>query len=342
MSPLLKTRPQIRQLAADLGLGSPKDAVRAILEFCERQVRAVLKEFPHCSSPPQLLEALANKLRTRFEVVTSDTELRQLQKRYAGQGEKGFARLEEELSPDVYGITLRRMQRELWEPDFVSVIDCRGDKVHRQNHTKWHEVGHLLILTSEARVAFRRTHCVEAEMKPPEESLVDVIAGTFAFLPEMVQAHVTGEVSFELIEDIRAKLCPEASRQSALIGIVKAWPTPCLLVHAQLALRKQERQGLRQGAFGFDVPPAAVLRAVHVTPSEAARKEGFSIFPNMRVPERSVIHRIFGDCGGHLEAIENLSWWEASDGTKLSAAKVLVKARYAWDSVDALVAPVAA
>jgi hypothetical protein len=68
-------------------------------------------------------------LGTHFEVVRTDTELRQLQKRYLHKGEKVFVRLEEELGrADVYGITIKLKQRELWEPDFVSVIDCRGDK----------------------------------------------------------------------------------------------------------------------------------------------------------------------------------------------------------------------
>jgi hypothetical protein len=97
--------------------------------------------------------------------------------------------------------------------------------------------------------------------KAPEESLVDVIAGAFAFFPEMVRPLARNPVSFELIERIREQLSPQASRQSALIGIVKAWPTPCLLVHAELGLRRNEKRKLQQGSFGFEPQPEFYLRA---------------------------------------------------------------------------------
>jgi hypothetical protein len=235
----------------------------------------------------------------------------------------------------VYGITIRLKQRELWEPDFVSVIDCRGEKAQKENYTKWHELGHLLILTSDSRSTFRRTH--SAEISDPEKSLIEVIAGRFAFCPDMIRAHVTGTASFELIETIRSKVCPEASRQSALIGIAKAWPAPLLLVRAELGLRRSEERELQQGAFEFKDVPQAALRAVHVTASEAVRERNVTIHQNMRVPKRSVISHVFDAAYGEDEAVENLSSWEASDGTKLPPAKVTVRARYSWNGVDALI-----
>lgn len=322
-----------------LGLGAYSDPLRAILVHCEKQVKAVLQEFPHCVTPTQLLDALANKLGTHFEVVRTEAELRQLQKQHLNKGEKGFVRLEEELGrADVYGITIKLKQRELWEPDFVSVIDCRGDKACKENYTKWHEIGHLLILTDNNRSTFRRTHC-STDTQDPEETLVELIAGRFAFWPEMIRPHVSGVASFDLIEEIRQKVSPEASRQSALIGIVKAWPDQLLLVRAELGLRKSEERALRQGTFGFDEAPHPSLRAVHVSASDSAKDRGFTIHQNMRVPEGSVIYRIFETGSGSDEAVENLSSWESSDGTRLPPIKISVSARFNWDGVDALIAP---
>jgi len=338
MSPLKSTK-RIRNLAIELGLGAYADALRAILVHCEKQVRAVLQEFPHCVTPGQLLDALANKLGTHFEVVRTDAELHRLQKRCLAQREKSFVSLEEELRhPDVYGITIKLKQRELWEPDFVSVIDCRGDKACKENYTKWHEIGHLLILTDNSRTTFRRTHC-GTDPQDPEEALVEMIAGKFAFWFEMIRQHISGPASFELIERIRQKVSPEASRQSALIGIVKAWPDPLLLVRAELGRRKSEERALQQGTFGFNEVPQPVLRAVHVTASETAKDRGFTIHPNMRIPERSVIYRTFGAGSGSEVAVEDLSFWESSDGTRLPPAKVSVSARFNWNGVDALIAP---
>ena len=181
MSPRLKSRNQIRKLAFDLGLGETNDPVCAIVDWCERRVRTILKEFPHCTSPAQLLEILANKLGTEFQVVRTNEELCQLQHHYVSEGEKAFARLEEEFTDDVYGITFRRMRRKFWEPEFVSVIDSRGEKEYLEYYTKWHEVGHLLILPDAARVSFKRSHWADADLKGIEESIVDIVTGTFAF-----------------------------------------------------------------------------------------------------------------------------------------------------------------
>jgi len=209
-----------------------------------------------------------------------------------GKGEKIFARLVEELHDDVFGITFRLYNRESWEPEFVSVIDCRGPKAARVYYTKWHEIAHLLVQTDQMRLSYRRTHC-ETGPKDPEEALIDVIAGKFAFYQPFIKEHAEGEISFEAIENLRARLCPEASQQSALIGFVNVWPEPCLLVQAQLALRKHEKPLPGQESFGFGEQPQPSLRAVKVSPNDAAREIGLTIFENMRVPEQSVIFRAF-------------------------------------------------
>src|SRR5258708_32058240 len=83
----------------------------------------------------------------------------------------------------------------------------------------------------------------------------------------------TGEISFEAIEAIRDELCPDGSLTSAMIGIAKAWPQPCLLIEAALAHKKGYGDS-SQGMFGFVTPPAPTLRAVNVMPNDAARHQG--------------------------------------------------------------------
>ena len=92
-----------------------------------------------------------------------------------------------------------------------------------------------------------------------------------------------------------------------------------------------------QNHFGFIEAPAEYLRAVKVTLSDAAREAGFSIFRNMRVPESSIIHRVYSDSIFELEADEDLNMWGSSSGDFLSAQKVTVKARKSWDGVEALI-----
>jgi|SRR5271156_6088058 len=339
MSPAtLKRNYKIHALASDLGIRTSSDPIRDIVRFCERRIQRFLRDFPDCLTLSQLLDLSASKLGTKFEEIQSDDQLEEVRGRYLRQGEKAFASLHEELSSNVLGVTFKRLSRKAWELPYVSIIDCRGEKGLRSYYTKWHELGHLLILTDQMRLAFRRTH-FGLDEKDPEEALVDVIAGAFGFFPEIVRKFATGKISFDQIEAMRTELCPEASQQSSLIGITKAWPTPCILLQAQLGLKRGESRGLAQGTLGFHEPPKEVLRACQVTSNESARSANLVIFPNMRVPERSIIYKVFAGELDHAEAVENLSWWESSDGSCLPGAKVLVQARSAWGAVRALITP---
>jgi hypothetical protein len=337
MSPAaLKRNYKIHALASDLGIRPTGDPIREIVRFCEKRVRRFLRDFPDCRTLSQLLEISASKLGTRFEEIHSDDQLDEVRTRYLRQGERAFASLHEELSALVFGLTFKRISRKSWELPYVSVVDCRGEKKFRSYYTKWHELGHLLILTDQMRLTFRRTH-FGLDDKDPEEALVDVIAGAFGFLPDLVRPLAKGQLSFDQIENIRTKLCPEASQLSSLIGIAKAWPTPCILLQAQMALKRGERRELAQGTLGFQEKPKEMLRAVQVTSNDAAREANVVIFPNMRIPESSIINRVFAGDAVDGQAAEDLSWWESSDGSRLPSAKVLVQVRTSWDGVRALI-----
>ena len=309
----LKRSYKIHALASDLGIKSSGDPVREIVRFCEKRVRRFLRDFPDCATLSQLLDIAASKLGTKFEEIHSDDELDEVRERYLRQGEKAFASLQEELSAQVFGVTFRRTSRKPWELPFVSVIDCREEKRFRSYYTKWHELGHLLILTDQMRLTFRRTH-FGLEDKDPEEALVDVIAGAFGFLPDIVRPLAKGQPSFDRIEDIRAKLCPEASQQASLIGIAKAWSLRVFCSWRQLALKRGERRDLGAGRFRF---PGGAERGASSHPGDVAhavaRAANLVIFPNMRVPEQSVINRVFSGDTVDAQAAENLSWWESSD-----------------------------
>ena len=341
MAHRLQDSPKIHHLAHELGMPPSRTVVADILNFCENRVKELLVDFLDCTNLSEVLDCVAAKAGTVFEVVHSDEELLQIRQKYLELGEVRFAAIIEDLSgKDDFGITIRRKKREPWELLYVSVIDCRGDKAAREYFTKWHEVAHLLTLTDQMRVSFRRSHS-SANKKDPEEILMDVIAGRLGFHPPGEFSHTTDEISFEVIDQLRHRLCPEASKQSALIGFVKFWPTPCLLICAKMNLRKREEEQLCQHSFSFVEGPKPVLRAVYVTASDAARESGFNIFENMRIPEASVIHRVFNESTEYDEAEEDLCWWKTSSGMILPECRILIKARRGWDMVEALITPVA-
>jgi hypothetical protein len=330
----LKNSIAVWKLARDLGIGATDDPIAAVIKFCDKRVQDFLKSFPECNTLTELLDCIAAKLGTVFEIVTTDEDLRQIQKKYLSEGEKIFATLDQELSEDVFAITYRRNNREDWEREFVSVIDSRGSKAARAYFTKWHELAHLLTLTDQLRLSFRRTH-VAKSFNSPEEALMEMIAGHFGFYGPFIKPHIGGTISFEAIEALRREVCPEASQQSALIGIVKAWPQPCLLVNARLATKKGE--ALQQNLFSSNSSSSS-LRSVHVTINEAARRNHLAIFENMRVPESSIIYRVFQGMP-YGEAVENLSSWESSKGFRLRDRLVEVQAKGSWEAVDALITP---
>jgi hypothetical protein len=331
----LKQSPQIWKLATDLGLKPKDDALAEIVKFCAKRIRAMLAEFM-CDDLSGLLLAAAAKLDTVFIEVRSDDDIASVRRQFIDRGEVAFVNLESQLAPDVFAITYSLLKARRGDRQFVSIIDCRGEKAWRTYFSKWHELAHLLTLTPQTRLKFCRTHCV-AEQKDPEEAAMDVIAGAVGFLPELIRKHATGGISFDKVLQLREKLCPEASFQASLIGITSSWPTPTLLIQPGLGLRKREQIRADQNSFGFRDKPEPVLRALSVGSNEAAKAVGLQVHRNMRVPETSVIHKVFSGEANHLKTAEDLAWWKASDGSSLSPTTVFVEAKRFGEEIYALV-----
>jgi hypothetical protein len=334
MAPKTEIPFQYFKLAKDLQLRASRDPVAAILHYCDRRISEFLSDMGECNSLSEMLEWVANKVGTVFKIVRNDADLHRIQEEFLNRGEKCFANLERDLSPEVFGITYRRQNGMEWEPAFVSVIDCRGVKGARAYFTKWHEIAHLLTLTQQLRLVFRRTHS-SVSGEDPEERLMDMIAGRFGFYAPVFHKIIENGISFGEIERLRTELCPEASLQATIINLVRYWPTPCILIKAEIGFNAREESQLRQGAFDFVEPPQAVLRAVRATANDKARDIAFQLFENMRVPVDSVINRVFQN--GHTleESIEDLSWWSG-----LPKRKIKVEARLNNGHVDALIVPI--
>jgi hypothetical protein len=337
MVPRLKTSLEIWKLARDLGLNPKDDPLTEILRHCVKSVQSFLKEFP-CNRLSDLLEVAAAKLDTIFIEIRNDDDLEKVQREYLQKGEIAFAALEKQLGPKVYAITFKRLSLRRGERRFVSIIDCRGDKIWRSYFSKWHELAHLLTLTPQMRLKFCRTHALP-EQKDPEEAAMDVIAGEIGFRPQLVACKGEGKISFEKINALRKELCPEASFQASVIGFVKAWPSPCVLVEAGLGYKKFVKRMLTEGTFDFVNLPIAQLRAQHINANDAAREADVIIYPNMRVPTKSIIYSVFSNGLLETQAVENLEWWQTSSGEVLKTRRVSVEVRKNGDRVLALIVP---
>jgi hypothetical protein len=324
--------PKIWEIASALHLPVTDAPAVAILSYCERRAAKILTDFPDCTNPAELLDIMAAMLGTSFEEIHSDDGLLELRDRYCRAGEFGFASLHKDLDIDAFGVTYRRIAATLGERAFVSVIDCRGNKSLRSYFTKWHELGHLLILTNQQTLSFRRTHS-EGTRKDPEESLVDLIAGHMGFYPRFLLPEMQIAVSFGEVDRIRAKLFPEASFQASANAYTKHHSEPCLLIEAKLALKVGEKADLSQETFDFIDPPTPKLRVHSIIASASAKKNGLYIPKNFRVPEASIVHGTFLDGRDHAIAQECLSLWDASGGKRLKPMPIRVEVRQHFNSV---------
>ncbi|MBX3289986.1 MAG: hypothetical protein KF855_11650 [Acidobacteria bacterium] len=322
----------IHKLASDLGLRASGNPIASILAFCDRKVEGFLNEMDRCDSLADFLKWVEARVGTKFYCIRTENDLRSIVAEYVARGEKVFAGLEAELSDDVYGITYRLQNAEAIAPPFISIIDCRREKGSRAYFTKWHEIAHLLTLTDQQRLRFTRSHS-EADKKDPEERLMDIIAGKFGFYDRIFHKTVSGNISFSELERVRQELCPEASLQSSLISFIKYWPMPCIYLRADIGLNRREKQAADQGTFDFLDVPVPVLRAVEVSVNERAREDGFQLFPNMRIPESSIVQTVFSNGCGSANSIEDFREWNSR-----SSGNVSIEARFR-NGVEVLITP---
>ena len=320
-------------VARELGLPALANPVEAVVDWCVAKIAGFERELP-CSTLDALLQLAANRLGVRLRVVRTDAELAALVSEYTARGERAFALLPTTLEGTTLGETIKLTRRLPGELAFVAVIDARGPKVHREYYTCWHELAHVLTLTDSTCTHF---HDPSSDAKDPEEKLMDAIAGRLAFYAPFVRRVLpAGVLSFAVLERVRETLCPGASWQSTLIGVTPASDVPALVIRAELAVKKAQRPKPGQRSL-FPLPPVpGQLRAVRVSPNDAARRAGFMIYENMRVPEASAIGRAMAvTCT--VSGDEDLHDWESSQRGCLPSTQIRVDARRGGDGVDALV-----
>lgn len=322
MSERLNANETVRVLSHDLGLPPGPRPVQQITKFCEQRIARWLDELPGKHDAATILGIAAAKLSTSFVEVHSDSELVAIQQRYLSQGEAGFAFLKDDFDSGVLGITLRLLKRKPFEPMFVSVINCCGRNCERAYFTKWHELVHLLTLTDQTRLAFKRTH-VEYDQKDPEEALVDVIAGVLAYHRKLLKPYSGKRLSFSLVDAIRDSVFSVSSRQAALLGITHQWPKPCVLLSVGLA-----------GKAGSK---SRELRAMMARPNPAALDAGVVVIPRFRVPQESIIRAAFHDRSVIKAGVqEPLELWTSSDGSQWSGGHFHIDIQNGYDSMQVL------
>jgi hypothetical protein len=177
---------------------------------------------------------------------------------------------------------------------------------------------------------------------------MDEIAGRVGFYeplfgPVFAREHRQAPLAFKTVEAIRNAYCGEASFQATLFACHRRMKSPVVYIEAEVKYKADEERRLRskQRKFFADDPPVAKLRVGLAVPNQAAIDQSFRVMPNMRVPESSVIHKLYSDATTEqASGEENLGSWEFSDGGSLPDCNVSVDARKAGDRILAIVQPV--
>jgi hypothetical protein len=293
-----------------------------------------------------LERALCDDLNLTIHEIHNDEELNNLSIRYATEAKDPvFASLAMHLEGKVCGVLfqLKHIIRN-GERCYVTFIDCRGEKNARRFFTRWHEIAHRLTLFEQFEMPFRRTTIPEIQ-RDPIERLMDMIAADVGFFdplfqPVLIEAVRSHGFTFDVVEKVRSEFCPDASFQSTLNACAARVKTPLIVVEAALGLKKSEKQ-FSVDATGSAGVPKPLLRVSISIPNDAARKQGFCIPKNMRVPEQSIIFHCFSEVLNQPDdTIEDLAWWASSDGKHLPTWPVRVHARRLYDKVIAVVQPI--
>ncbi len=339
----LEDIPAIKQMAKELGLGKYRNAERAIREYCVKKIEQLLKPFGDVGDLTRFLEIVSSSLGVKFEQIEDDYQLGELIRIYTSQGEIAFADLHNQLDDETDAVVYRLLKPKQWK--YTAVIDCRGYKKYRAYFSKWHEVAHVLTMSPQESFQFRRT---PAEKKQPKEQMVDRVAGDLAFysplfLPELLAViKIDKRLSFDNIDDLRRKVCSDASREATIRAAVQRSPIPQLLVIARYGLKKQQERSIKARQvelFPEDQDLSSLkLRAVEVTGNTEVAKSALWIHRNMEVPQESIITEVFDNASSDISflRIENLDWWKHSRG-QLTTMDIQVEARKIGKRVFALI-----
>ena len=197
---------ELKRVAKELGLGTAGNLEDMIVRHCLERLRAWVAAH---GTPPTLSE-LADRFATSLDLsiteVHTEEEIDTVLEGVAQVQKAAIGDLKTEFRGDTDAIIVRRLAPKSWQREYWAIINCQGWHGYRRYWTKWHEIVHLLLIGQPLAFAFRRTNRNQFE---PEEVLVDRVAASLAFFPDMFEPVVREECSredrftFDVIDRVR-------------------------------------------------------------------------------------------------------------------------------------------
>jgi hypothetical protein len=328
-----------------------QNAVQNIIRLCHEKISKWLKASPQVRTIRQLESLVCERIKLVFEEVWNDEDLHRIIQKYRQMGENIFATLKCDLDAKTFAALIERRHIDGTSRDrYVAVIDCRGEKGARRFFTRWHEIAHILTLQGQLQLPLHRSRTD----KTPTERLMDAIAAEIGFYDSFFRPILDqelasdGNLSFGIVERIRARFSSEASFQATLNACVSRVGAPALVVEVGLGLKKDEQRQLNssQSELLPGDAPEPKLRVLTVASNNASRGTNLQIHRNIQVPKTSLLYSVFFNHeefpANEAEGTENLNTWRHSSGAQsLADVEVTIRARRIQNSIIALISPVA-
>ena len=311
---------ELKRVAKVLRLGSAGNFEDMIVHHCLERLRAWVAAHGTPPTLSELADEFAASLDLSITEVHTEEEIDAVLGEEAPVQKAAIGDLKTEFRGDTDAVTVRRLDPEPWHREYWAIINCQGWHGYRRYWSKWHEIVHRLLEGQQLALAFRRTRQHRPE---PGEVLVDHVAATLAFFPDMFEPVVReeytreGRFTFDVIDRVRERIAPDASREATANACLRYVPSPVWFLQCHMGLKASEVRRLNdpQMSFFHEESPVEKLRVRHGSYSPSAEDLGIRFYPNMRVPEFSTVMLGFRDESGESkEGIEALDAWETSSG----------------------------
>jgi hypothetical protein len=335
---------ELIRVAKNLKLNKRGNIEAAIIEYCWGKLAGWIKVHGQPKTLTELLKLFVASLNMDFVEINGEADMNTLLENIPPSREPVMASIKSELDDQTDAITIQRSRCESWERPFLAIINCRDWHSRRAYFTKWHEIVHRILEGQQLRMAFRKTRAHRTE---PEEVLVDRVAASLAFYPEIFRPFMmrelasTGKLTFDGADRVRQEVVPEASLQSTVIACLDCCPHPMWFVVCGMGYKREEERRLsnKQTRLFPDNRqlPQKQLRVQQVGCNSPGTMLGIMPYQNMRVPGSSVVAQAFADsfCLTH-RGTESLSDWQTSDSGPIGYGELEVEAFRRDDEVWAL------
>lgn len=325
----LEQRDRLGRIREHLGLRTPIDSPafeQDVVDACRARIASMV-DGVEARQGEDVLARVARHLQVRFEEVHDNRDIAALEQKYLHERrEIGFGQLEMELNaPGIDALTFQRMNAHDQAPDrWVAVLNLR-DAPARAYWDRSHELIHRIAEPPQRRLPFYRHRNDKTNRL---ESIIDKGAAELAYYPGLFRPIVDSvraePLTWDLVDAIRERFAPTASRLATAHATLRHWPCRAYLLTAQIGGRKGRPhvdRALRIAIQGF---------------SPSAKGEGLFFIHNMRVPPSSPVRHVH-QSGQTIAAHERLGAWTTSSGGGLPDIRALTSA-YRWrDKVFALV-----